>query len=139
MTLEKITHLIEQFQNRTLPKEAWTHEAHLIVALWFVKNYTKSEAICLIRAGIISYNVAVGTPNTPSQGYHETITLFWIWLIGAFISKHSNLEIEELVERFLGSKYAHRDIFFEYYTKKLLFSVTARANWVGADLRELAF
>jgi len=137
MRLKEIKHLVQQFQNRTLPKEDWTHEAHLIMALWFVKNHTVSEATCLIRAGIISYNVAVGTPNTSTKGYHETITLFWIWLIDAFIKQNKELEMAELVERFLGSKYAQKDIFFAYYTKELLFSVEARANWIVPDLKAL--
>lgn len=137
MDLKEIEKLIQQFQNRTLPKEVWTHEAHLIVALWFVKKYPKSEATCLIRAGIISYNVAVGTPNTATSGYHETITLFWIWLIGEYISNHPTLDIEVLVSSFLQSKYAQKDIFFKYYSKELLFSVEARANWLKPDLRSL--
>ena len=137
MTLEEIKYLIQQFKNRTLPKEDWTHEAHLIVALWFVKNHTISAATCLIRAGIISYNVAVGTPNTATRGYHETITLFWIWLVDEFISKHPALEMDQLVATFLQSKYAHQATLFEYYTKELLFSVEARANWVAPDLKKL--
>lgn len=85
MQIEKIKALVTQFQDRTLPKEAWTHEAHLIVALWYVQNYSKAEATCLLRAGIINYNVSVGTVNTPTGGYHETITLFWIGVIYDFL------------------------------------------------------
>lgn len=138
MTIAKIDYLLEQFQNRTLPIAEWTHEVHLIVALWFVKKHTVSEATCLIRAGIISYNVTVGTLNSPTRGYHETITLFWIQLIDEFVQQNNALETEALAEYFLASKYAQQAILFEYYTKELLFSTAARANWVAPNLKGLA-
>ena len=61
-----------------LTKGGWTHEAHLLVALWHLHNHAVDEATCLLRARIISYNVAVGTENSSASGYHETMTLFWI-------------------------------------------------------------
>jgi len=138
MRIEKIEELVTQFKDRTLPKEKWTHEVHLIVALWHIKYYLKAEATCLLRAGIINYNAAVGTANTATGGYHETITLFWIWLIGAFVEKHKGLKMNELVNEFLASAYANRDVFYAYYSKEVLFSVEARANWVAPDLQQLS-
>ena len=124
-------------KNRTLPIEKWTHQAHLVVAIWYLRNYNKSEATCLLRSGIISYNVAVGTKNSATSGYHETITLFWIRLINKFVEEHKYLEISELTELFLNSRFAEKTIFFEYYTKERLFSTEARANWVAPDIKSL--
>ena len=138
MQIEKIEVLVEQFQNSTLPKEAWTHEAHLIVAVWHLNKYAKAEATCLLRAGIIHYNAAVGTKNTPTGGYHETITLFWIWLINEYIENNKGLKTNELVAVFLESTYAKKDVFLKYYSKELLFSVDARANWTEPDLSRLS-
>ena len=135
--MEEIESTLQQFRDRTLPKEAWTHQAHLVVALWHIRHYSKAEATCLLRAGIINYNVAIGTKNTASSGYHETITLFWIWLISAYVDKYKYLKINELVSKFLASTYAERDVFFKFYSKKVLFSVDARANWVEPDLQPL--
>jgi hypothetical protein len=138
MSEASIKKLIQQFESRTLAIEAWTHEAHLIVAIWYLKNHTKAEATCYLRSGIISYNVAVGTINSPNSGYHESITLFWIHLIDAYIKAHKSLTISELTSEFLDSKYASKTIFFEYYSKDLLFSTEARANWVAPDLKPLS-
>ncbi|MFK7980207.1 MAG: hypothetical protein AB8G86_09525 [Saprospiraceae bacterium] len=63
--------------------------------------------------------------------------MFWIWLVDAFIQQNEDLEMEELVNHFLVSEYAQKDIFFKYYTKELLFSVATRGNWVAPDLRGL--
>lgn len=138
MQIEKIETLVQQFQNSTLPKEAWTHEAHLIVAIWHLNKYAKAESTCLLRAGIIHYNAAVGTKNTPTGGYHETITLFWIWLINEYIENNKGLKTNELVIGFLESTYAKKDVFLKYYSKELLFSVDARANWKEPDLSVLS-
>jgi len=137
MQVEKIETLVQQFQNRTLPKKAWTHEAHLAVAIWHLNRYAKAEATCLLRAGIINYNIAAGTENTATGGYHETITLFWIWIIYSFLIENKGLKINELISLFLASEYARKEILFKYYTKELLFSVEARANWVMPDLKVL--
>ena len=135
--MEEIESTLQQFRDPRLPKEAWTHQAHLVVAQWHIRHYSKAEATCLLRAGIINYNVAIGTKNTASSGYHETITLFWIWLISAYVDKYKYLKINELVSKFLASTYAERDVFFKFYSKKVLFSVDARANWVEPDLQPL--
>ena len=137
MSEKTLKTLITQFENKTLSKDKWTHEAHLIVAIWYLKNHTKEAATCLLRSGIITYNMAVGTKNTPTSGYHETITLFWIWLIGVFIQSNKDLTINELINSFLASKYSNKSIFFDYYSRELLFSVKARAIWVEPDLAEL--
>lgn len=101
MAIDAIELLVKRFQERTLPKDEWTHEAHLIVALWHLKKYNKAEATCLLRAGIINYNLVIGTPNTGNSGYHETITLFWIKLIDYFIDRNKELNMKELVAEFL--------------------------------------
>ena len=70
--------LVAKFNSSILSKEKWTHEAHLIVAIWYCKSYDLSKALNLLRYHIKSFNLSVGTPNTDSQGYHETLTRFWL-------------------------------------------------------------
>src|SRR5262245_42760880 len=60
-----ILDLVNGFRERTLPKEQWTHEAHLVTALWYHVNHSPEESICYLRSGIISYNLSVGGQNTP--------------------------------------------------------------------------
>ena len=65
------------FSDRILDKSLWTHEAHITTAIWYLMKYEKEDALCRLRSGIISYNLAVGGENTGMGGYHETITVFW--------------------------------------------------------------
>ena len=136
-TATAIQELVDEFRDRTLPAEKWTHEAHLTTAVWFLANHPKNEAICYLRSGIISYNVSVGGQNTPTGGYHETITLFWIEIIDRFVREHPDLKLPELCNAFLSSDFASKDLPMRYYSRELLFSTRARAVWVEPDLEEL--
>ena len=128
--------LVQEFRNRTLPAWEWTHEAHLLTALWFNYYHRSPEAICFIRSGIITYNVSTGGDNTPEKGYHETMTLFWCKRIRHFIEKNSHLPFLELCSSFLVSPWASKDLPLQYYTREILFSTYARAIWVSPDKKE---
>jgi len=73
---KEIHEIVQQFKDKSLPKVCWTHEAHIIVALWHNLNFEFETAYQLVKANIIAYNEVVGTPNTDSSGYHETLTQF---------------------------------------------------------------
>ncbi len=130
--------LVQNFIQRSLPKSAWTHEAHLIVALWHLIQYSVDEATCLLRARIINYNKAVGTENSGNSGYHETLTLFWIWVITHYLVNREGA-VRELLNAFIHSKYADRKLALLFYNKSTIFSVRARARWVEPDLHPLDF
>lgn len=134
-----IADLIALFGAKQLPKKMWTHNAHLTVALWYIKNFGKEKAICMLRSGIITYNESVGTVNSPYGGYHETLTLFWVWVIDNFVKRNTEAPFRELVSTFLKSVYSSRELPLRFYTKAKLFSVEARAVWVGPDLHDLDF
>ena len=135
----KYNTLPQQFVNCTLPKEEWTHEAHLITCVWHLENYDQLESICLLRSRIITYNHSVGGQNTTSGGYHETLTQFYVKVIDHFMQNLNNphLGFEEKCERLLKSPIANREYPLEYYTKELLFSLTCRATWAEPDLKSL--
>jgi len=61
-----------------LPKSAWTHAAHVAVSAWHAwPDLPLASLVERMRAGITAYNEAVGTANTATSGYHETLTRFW--------------------------------------------------------------
>ena len=70
--------IVREFIARTLPKNEWTHQAHLRVGLWHALQYPDAAALDLLRARISAYNEATGVANTAQSGYHETITRFYV-------------------------------------------------------------
>lgn len=133
----EITSIVDRFRDLSLPASEWTHEAHLTVALWFLRYHTVDEATCFLRSGIITYNKASGGENTPVRGYHETMTLFWIKAIHAYVLRNAQLDVLTLVNGFLKSPYAAKDHPFTFYTRDLILSTRARAFWIDPDLRSL--
>ncbi len=67
---------IAAWEGGTLPHTDWTHAAHVAVAACYAVRHG-AAALYWTRAGIARYNTAVGTPNTDTSGYHETLTRFW--------------------------------------------------------------
>lgn len=133
---DNIQFLAEEFENETLQKSSWTHEAHLAVGLYYVLNLGTEDALNKIRINIQKYNLATGGENTETAGYHETITRFWIWAIDQFLcSTDKKLSTEELFNQLITSRYSNKNFPFEYYTKDFLLSTHARLNYAEPDLQ----
>lgn len=129
-----IDRLAEEFCDRTLPKEEWTHEAHLRVGLWHLLHYSPTEAMSRLRDGIRQYNVVCGVANTDTSGYHETITQFYVTVIAHFLEgQDSSRPVEQLAADLLKT-YGDRHLLFIYYSKERLMSKQARRQWIEPDL-----
>ena len=135
---KEIDSLIHAFQEGSLPRSQWTHEAHLTVALWYLCYDSEQEAINAIRNGIKLYNSVQGIETTQNSGYHETVTLFWVRNVGRYLADEShNRSIVHLANGLIA-KYADRTLPFRYYTRERLMSWEARINWVEPDLKSLS-
>jgi hypothetical protein len=124
----------EGLLDRSLPKPEWTHEAHLAACLWLI---TERADILPERdmPGIIrAYNIAVGTANTDTAGYHETLTQLYIRGVRRFLADCAETGLLARVNALLASNMAPRDWPLRFYSRELLFSVGARREWVDPDL-----
>lgn len=123
--------------DRTLPKHEWTHHAHLRAGLWHVMQHGPFEAIDLLRARISAYNDSVGTSNTDTSGYHETITRFCVVVIDRFLTTADRaLDLDVLAEQLIAT-YGDRRLPLHHYSEKRLFSPVARRAWIEPDLRPI--
>ena len=123
---------------RTLPKPEWTHAAHFAAAFW-VLTRPDMEATRDMPGLIRAYNEATGTHNTDTTGYHETITQASLRAARAWLSEHRKLPAFEALNGLLASEYGRSDWLLKFWSKPVLFSVTARRSWVDPDLRALPF
>jgi len=131
--------LVAAFLAKTLPKPEWTHVAHLRVGLWHVRRFGEIGALTALRERIPAYNEAVGTANTDSSGYHETLTVFYVRLIADFLERVGAAAdgADEDLEARLIADCGARKLPLEYYSRDRLFSVEARRGWVTPDLKAL--
>jgi hypothetical protein len=136
-TKEYIELLVTSFNNRTLSKNEWTHESHLIVAVCFLSTYDFFEAVCRLKSGIILLNNSHLTQNTSNGGYHETLTIFWSKVISTYIKLSGETPIEHLVNNFLNSSLADRQLPFKFYEKEKLLSTDYRTIYNMEDKRTI--
>ena len=115
----------------TLPKPAWTHAAHVAVCAAEAWPDAPIDTLAArMKAGILAYNTAVGTPNTPTSGYHETLTRFWCERVLAHRAAHpapTRLAAVRSAVAFYGEA---RGLHAEFYTFDVVRDPTARAVWV---------
>jgi hypothetical protein len=70
----------------TLPREAWTHEAHLGACLWLLSERPDIDVDAQIGIIIRRFNESVGGINDDTQGYHDSITRAYVAGVRWFLS-----------------------------------------------------
>jgi hypothetical protein len=138
VTVEAIAALAGRFVAATIPHAEWTHREHLIVAVWHVHHFGADAALDRLRSGIRALNVAHGTPNSPTRGYHETMTRAYVALIAETLAADAgDLPVDRRAATVLTGPLAGKDALFRYYSRERLMSPHARAEWVEPDLTPL--
>ncbi|MBO9697875.1 MAG: hypothetical protein J7499_16905 [Sphingopyxis sp.] len=122
---------------RTLPREAWTHEAHLGACLWLVSERPDIDIDAEIATIISRYNESVGGVNDDTQGYHDSITRAYVAGVRLFLSETAETGLAARVNALLRSDMGRRDWPLRFYSRELLFSVPARRGFVAPDLAPL--
>jgi hypothetical protein len=129
------------FEDGTLPKQRWTHAAHIFTGACYVHALGESAAIDRMRSRVSAYNLAVGGQNTPTSGYHETVTIFWIKLLASLYENGKALcpgeSRSEFAHRAVRELASNREIYHEYYSYDVIASEEARRTWLPPDLRPL--
>lgn len=121
----------------SLPREAWTHEAHLGACLWLLSERPDIDVDAQIATIIRRFNESVGGVNDDTQGYHDSITRAYVAGVRSFLSETEETELAARVNAMLLSDVGRRDWPLRFYSRELLFSVPARRGFVEPDLAPL--
>ena len=136
-TTDAVRDIIAAFESRALPRGEWTHRAHLTVATWYVLWYGPEAALDRVRDAIRAYNAAHGIVTTPTGGYHETITRFYVWLVSRAVRRAGvSGALAEIVNQVVD-ECEDREIPYAYYSRERLMSFDARSRWIEPDLGSL--
>lgn len=128
MTRELQDDLARRFQSLSLSKGEWTHAAHLLVGAWHVERLGIDEAAGKMREGIRKLNSSFGGVNSETEGYHETLTIFWLRVIARALKEGTGLaDIAALPS----------GLWREYYSRDLPSCRVARREWVEPDLKPI--
>ena len=119
----------------TLPREDWTHEAHLAATIYLVVRRADIELDAELPGIIRRFNESVGGVNSDTEGYHETITRSFLDGVRIFLKEADVSEpLHVLVNGLLLSPMGRRDWPLRFYSRGRLFSVEARRSHVAPDI-----
>jgi hypothetical protein len=121
-----------------LPREEWTHEAHLGATTYLLLRHPEMDLDKKLPGLIRRYNESVGGVNSDSEGYHETITRVFLRGVRLFLSEaEAGKPLHELVNELLLSRMGRRDWPLRFYSRERLMSVEARREFISPDLSAL--
>lgn len=120
-----------------MPKEQWTHGAHLLTGACYVRELGREAALEKMRVCVRRYNESVGGKNTETSGYHETITAMWIRLLHRLWQESQPLERAAFAALAVEQFEPRKAVFREYYDFDVVGSTEARLNWVEPTLKPL--
>ncbi len=127
--------IIEAHFEATLPRDEWTHEAHLIVGMYLVLNYQK-QAVLEMKRRVWNYNEVRGKGNN-GTGYHHTLTVFWIWAVRKFMLENNitAFDDEALDKLIFDEELAKRRLVEDYYDEVML--ILSRREYFLSDLQPM--
>jgi len=127
---------LRRFEDHSLPRELWHHRAHLKVAYLYLIRFPFAEALHRLRAGIRAYNAAQGIVDTPTGGYHETMTCAWVQLVHTTLCQFGP---GESADAFFDAQTQLKEkrALLLFYSRDRIMSAEAKASFLPPDLAPL--
>ncbi len=127
--------LLRSFEDLTLPYADWRHRTHVKVAYLYLTRFSLDVAAEKMCRGIKAYNAAQNIPETPTGGYHETMTLAWVHLIHAAIGEDG---VEPSADAFCDKhpELLEKHILRLFYSRERFMSAAAKAAFLPPDLTD---
>ena len=124
--------LVEAFENGTVSEAEWRHAEHLVVALYYLSKHDFDAALKKMRDGIFNLLRAFKVDLSKEMPYHETLTVFWMRTVDDFRRSKNGASMTEICNE-LTIEF-DKDYPLRFYSRELLFSDRARAEFVEANL-----
>jgi hypothetical protein len=131
-TQDDLEAVVRGFELCTTGKDGFSHSDHLAAAVWYLRQ-DEVRALDLMRASLHRFLDHYDC----RKNYHETLTRFWILLVQrALRTLPADTPLLEATNKVVTSLDDSR-IAFQFYSKELLDSPAARADWIAPDLKAL--
>jgi hypothetical protein len=120
------------FERGEIRNQDFHHRSHLRVAWVYVcESIPLEQAAAKMCGAIRQFASSAGH----SEKYHETITVFWVRVLGALPESFRQRELEHILQG--NPELLEKDLPLEYYSRETLFSQRACTSWVDPDLKPL--
>jgi hypothetical protein len=132
---EDVLEVVRRFESCEYAPDDFKHRLHLTVALVYLLESTYAEALERMRLGLRRFV----EHHKLSGVYHETLTVFWVRRVLAFVEQSDRTRGLTTLANELNDACADSRLVFDYYTKARIDSDKARAYWLDSDLKPLDF
>ena len=134
---EEVEEVLRGFESCELPPAGFDHAHHMAVALVLLARLgDEGAAVGRVREGLARYLAAHGVDP---RKYHETITVFWVKRVRAFVERAgAGRALAELANG-LARECGNSRLVYDYYSKSLMDTEEARTGWVEPDLKAFDF
>ena len=116
-----------------LPREAWTHGAHVGVCAYYAFDHDEAATLAIMRPGIRTFNESIGGRNTATSGYHESVTRLWVMAISAHLRAHPASSRWEAARSAVTRFVSPHEVLQRCYSFDVIGDIRARAEWVPPD------
>lgn len=119
---------VRAFLDGSLPPAEFHHRDHLRLSWVLIRRLGVVEAARAITDGIQRFAAQLGQ----SQKYHETLTRFWIRIVGHMIEARPDIgDFTAFLAEF--PQLLDKDLPYRHWRRETIQSPTARAGWVEPD------
>jgi hypothetical protein len=132
---EDVLEVVRKFESCEYEPDDFKHRLHLTVALVYLLDSTYAVALERMRQGLRRFV----EHHKLSGVYHETLTVFWVRRVLAFVEQSDRTRGLTTLANELNDACADSRMVFDYYTKARIESDKARAYWLDSDLKPLDF
>ena len=120
---------VRAFLDGSLPPTQFHHRDHLRLSWVLIRRDGVAEAARAITAGIQRFATQYGQ----SQKYHETLTRFWIRLVGHMVEARPDIgDFAAFLTAF--PQLLDKDLPYRHWRHETMQSSVARVSWVEPDL-----
>ena len=131
----EVSEVVRRFESCEFAPDDFKHRLHLAVALVYLLDFPYHVALERMRQGLHHFV----EHHKLSGVYHETLTVFWMRRVQAFLEQADRTRGLANLANELSDTCADPRVVFDYYSRERLESDKARAYWLDSDLKPLDF
>lgn len=124
---------LAEFEACRWPLDRWHHRDHIKLAYLYLCRYSFDDALSRIRAGIKAHNAVHQLPDSPTSGYHETMTHAWLRLVQFVMHEYGqSANADEFYER--HPELSQKKTLRLFYSQERFMSSEAKTSFCEPDL-----
>lgn len=127
---------LASFESQQWPLNQWRHRDHVRLAYLYLRRYSFYEAANRIRASIKAHNLVWGLGDSPTSGYHETMTIAWLRLVDMILREYGPEESSDVFAD-AHPELLQKKVLRLFYSKDAFSQVKAKSEFVEPDLAPL--